>query len=67
MLFIFIIYVYKITDNSDKRYNISFNKTFSMSSSSITNTKTIKITQDNFFKYNNFILLKLIYKYKKVF
>ena len=43
MLSTFIIYVYKITDNSDKRYNISSNKTFFVSSSSITNTKTIKI------------------------
>ena len=39
----FIIYIYKIADDSDKRYNISFNKTFFISSSFITNTKTIKI------------------------
>ena len=44
MLFIFIIHVYKITNNNlDKRYNISSNKTFSVSFSSITNIKTIKI------------------------
>ena len=43
VLFVFIIYIYKITDDLDKRYDISSNKTFSISSSSITNTKTTKI------------------------
>ena len=38
------MYVHKIVDNLDKRYNNSSNKTFSVSSSSITNIKTIKIT-----------------------
>ena len=37
------MHVHKIADDLDKRYNNSSNKMFSVSSSSITNIKTIKI------------------------
>ena len=58
------MYVHKITNNKDD----SLNNLFSISSISIINISKVKeVIQNNLSKYKNLILLKLIYKYKKVF
>ena len=63
-LSIFKMHVHKIVDNK----NDSLNNLFSISSTSTTIiSETKEAMQDNLSLFDNFVLFKLIHKYKKVF